>query len=141
MNLPKDDFYVPGEKHVCRFCATPMASIIEGVLKPLANKAHVTMLLKSGTIHRFNCCAHCAKKTKFDEPGLLQAIWDGDCRAWKSLETLQGECAEECEARLQVKLQEQVVADFFVRELSLTDAPKAIKLAKARHAKLQKEDN
>lgn len=129
-----NNFFVPGVEHVCRFCETPLAKRIGNVLSPLSNIGHVYLLLKSGKIHRFNCCKDCAKKKDFTEPGLLRRIWEGDCEQWKTLEEREGSCSakEDCEARKK----EDIVEDFFVRAPKLKDSKRAENKCKKKWERL-----
>lgn len=126
------DYYQPGVHHVCRFCSTPLAKLKDGKLTTLGTKVHVVMLLKSGTIHRFNCCGQCAKTTNWTEEGVLQQVWDKDCEVWKNAEVVSGVDQEEAEARMKELQKDIAVSDFVFIEKSLKDGDRGTMLAKRR---------
>ena len=132
MSQLNENFYQAGSHHVCRFCSTPLARLKEGKLRPLASKAHVLMLLVTGTIHRFNACKNCVKNKDFAEKGLLRKIWELDIKVWKNLEVLQGEDIKEATERANKLLKIDIVPDFFYREVELKDGPRGEKKAKKR---------
>ena len=127
MSQPKQDYYKPGSHHVCRFCDTPLAKLVNGKLRSLSSKAHVSMLLDSGVNHRFNACKQCVKRNEFTVD-TLKSIWEQDIDNLKNISILEGEDQEVAEARKELQLQATPIEGAFVRELTERDSARAISI-------------
>jgi hypothetical protein len=138
MSQLKQDFYIAGVKHECRFCGTPLAKLKEGILFPLANKAHLTIITENGTLHRFNCCKQCAKKDFKNNP-ILQEVWESDVDMWKKLEIMEGVDQEDAEKRADILKEQKIVLDFVGVEMELKHANAVMKKAEKRIKKLKKD--
>lgn len=139
LNICKD-YFQPGQKHVCRFCQTPIAKNVDGVLRALGNKAHVQCVLESGTVHRFNCCLECAEKIDWKSGDALQQVWEHDCEIWKNIEVLEGESQKEAEKRMHNLKKQRVIPNFVFVEKSLSEGLKGEKSAKEafkKHSKIK----
>lgn len=134
LNIRKD-YFKPGEHHVCRFCSTPIGKVDNQGMSALANKGHGVILLKTGTVHRFNCCKQCLKSIDFSQPGVLQQVWELDCEVWRDIELKEGESLEDANRRMEDMKSMEVVEDFFFAEMELSQGGVGANKAKARFAK------
>lgn len=140
MNQLRKDFYIPGVKHECRFCGTPLAVVKEGLLRPLASKAHFTIVTENGIIHRFNGCKQCAK-TDFSNNEILQQVWEDDVDMWRKMEIMEGLDIESAEQKALTLKQEKVILDFCAVELELKQGEAVLEKAKKRLEKFKKGKN
>lgn len=130
----KKPYFKAGQYHVCRFCETKLAQVKGSLLEPLPSKAHVTIVLENGILHRFNCCKDCAKNRVFLKD--LQSIWLEDLEIFKQAEISQGIEQTQAEGIFCKLASLKVLENFCAVEMDLKDSDKA--LAKCRK-KLQKE--
>lgn len=72
------NYYVKGEKHVCRFCGTPIRRLFKDVLAPLGNFAIGYMKLTNGMIYAFNGCIDCIRRLDASKQDVLDQIYDTD---------------------------------------------------------------
>lgn len=137
MSQLNKEFFIPGVKHVCRFCDTPLAKVKNSLLVPLASKAHLTIVTENGIIHRFNCCKQCAKKD-FKGNEILQQVWNDDVQMWKNLEIMEGLDQQEAEKRAEILRKEKIILDFVGVELDIKQAEKVFKQAERFAKKIKK---
>ncbi len=78
-------FFIAGEKHICRFCQTPIAQLIEDILIPLPNKGHAYLELASEAYYRFNGCQDCLRLLDFDDEDFIEAIYCSDLIVWANI--------------------------------------------------------
>ena len=137
MSQLKKDFYIPGVKHECRFCGTPLAKVKNGLLVPLASKAHLTIVTEGGIAHRFNCCKQCAKKDFKDNP-ILQEVWENDVEMWKNLEIMEDIEQAAAEEKASLLKKEKVILDFVGVELEMKQGDSVLKKARKRIEKFKR---
>jgi hypothetical protein len=89
MKLNKS-YYRPGSHHLCRVCDTPIAKLVDGKLRPLASKTHVTFVLENGSFYRTNLCKNCANDIDFRDQAIVQSFWANDLHVWEQLEIESG---------------------------------------------------
>lgn len=114
------DFFSPTEKHLCRFCGTPIARLVDGKLFPLGNKAHATVTLKSGAFFRFNGCADCIKDLDLKNLAVCDAIYESEPAVERSKDRLRDR---------------PVVSDMCAKELSPSHTANLKELIKRRNSK------
>lgn len=136
MNQPNKDYFESGKKHVCRFCNIDLAKVKKSSLVPLDNKAHFTILIENGIMHRSNACKQCVKSIDRKDTKLLQTIWEHDIECLKSLDLQEGCQTKESQERYTDLKNLQVVPNFLIKEIELKDSERALKIAQKKSKEL-----